>query len=85
MMTANPELTSVGGDHFVNEVHKARHFVSLVGTYQPRLTHGFICVVLLINSITMNLSKYLKIKDCILLFKVIFFSGRVVCKDKNGV
>ena len=52
--------------------------------YQPRLTDGFICVVLLINFITMNLSEYLKIKECILLFNVIFFSGRVVCKDKNG-
>jgi hypothetical protein len=34
--------------------------------YQPRLTDGFICVVLLINFITMNLNEYLKIKECIL-------------------
>jgi hypothetical protein len=72
-------------DHFVNEVHEAGHFLSLVGTYQPRLTDGFICVVLLINFITVNLSKNLKIKECILLCKVIYFSGRVVCKDKSGV
>jgi hypothetical protein len=36
---------------------------------------------LLINFIKGNLSENLKIKECILLFKVIFFSGRVVCKD----
>jgi len=53
--------------------------------YQPRLTDGFICVVLLINFITVNLSENLKIKECILLFKVIFFSGRVLCKDKSSV
>ena len=53
--------------------------------YQPRLTDGFICVVLLINFITVNLSENLKIKECISLFKVIFFSGRVVCKDKSSV
>ena len=27
-------------DHFVNEVHEAGHFLSLVGPYQPRLTDG---------------------------------------------
>ena len=53
--------------------------------YQPRLTDGFICVVLLINFITVNLSENLKIKECILLFKVIFFSGRGLCKDKSSV
>ena len=80
-----PRVDISRGDHFVNEVHEAGHFLSLVRTYQPRLTDGFICVVLLINFITMNLCEYLKIKECILLFNVIFFSGRVVCKDKNGV
>ena len=67
------------------EVHEAGHFLIPVGTYQPRLTYGFICVVLLINFITVNLSENLKIKECILLFNVIFFSGRVVCKDKSIV
>jgi hypothetical protein len=71
-------------NHFVNEMHEAGHLLSPVGRYQPRLTDGLICVVLLINFITVNLSEYLKIKECILLFIVIFFSGRVVCKDKNG-
>jgi hypothetical protein len=32
-------------DNFVKEVHKAGHFFSPVGPYQPRLTDGFICVV----------------------------------------
>ena len=72
-------------DHFVNEVHEAGHFLSPVGPYQPQLTDGFICVVLLINFITVNLSENIKIKECILLFKVIFFLGRVVCKDKSSV
>jgi len=66
-------------------VHEAGHFMSPVGPYQPRLTDGFICVELLINFITVNLSENLKIKERILLFKVIFFSVRVVCKDKSGV
>jgi len=69
-------------DHFVNE---AGHVLSPVGSYHPRLTDGFICVVLLINFITINLSKNLKIKECILLFKVILFSGRVACKDNSSV
>ena len=69
-------------DHFVN---KAGHSLSSVGPYQSRLTDGFICVVLLINFISVNLSENLKIKECILLFKVIFFSARVVCKDESGV
>ena len=60
-------------DHFVN---KAGHSLSSVGPYQSRLTDGFICVVLLINFITVNLSENL--------FKVIFFSGRVLCKYKSG-
>ena len=72
-------------DHFVSKVHEAGSFLNLVGPYQPRLTDGFICVVLLINCITVNLSVNLKIKECILLCKVIFFSGRVVCKDKSSV
>ena len=72
-------------DHFVSEVHEAGSFLNLVGPYQPRLTDGFICVVLFINCITVNLSVNLKIKEFILLCKVIFFSGRVVCKDKRGV
>jgi hypothetical protein len=38
-------------DHFVSEVHEAGSFLNLVGPYQPRLTDGFICVVLLINVI----------------------------------
>ena len=46
---------------------------------------GFICVVLLINFTTVNLRENLKIKEFILLFNVIFFSGRVVCKDKSVV
>jgi hypothetical protein len=72
-------------DHFVNEVHEAGSFMSPVGPYQTRLTDGFICVLLLNNFITVNLSENLKIKECILLCKVIYFSGRVVCKDKSGV
>jgi hypothetical protein len=32
-----------------------------------------------------NLSENLKIKECILLIKVIFFSGIVLCKDKSSV
>ena len=72
-------------DHLVNEVHEAGSFLNLVGPYQPRLTDGFICVVLLINFITVNISEYLCIKECIFLFNVIFFSRRVVCKDKSGV
>jgi hypothetical protein len=80
-----PRVDISWGDHFVNEVHEAGHFLSLVGTYQPRLTDGFICVVLLNNFITVNLSENLKIKECILLCKVKYFSGRVVCKDKSGV
>jgi hypothetical protein len=66
-----------------DEVHEAGHVLNPLRPYQPRLTDGFICVVLLINFITVNLSEYLKIKDCILLFNVIFFSGRVECKDKT--
>jgi hypothetical protein len=66
-------------NHFVNEVHEAGHVLSPVGPYQPRLNDGFICVVLLINFIAVNLSENLKIKECILLFNVIFFSGRVLC------
>ena len=80
-----PRVDISWGDHFVNEVHEAGHFLSLVGTYQPRLTDGFICVVLLINFITVNLSENLRKKECISLFNVIFFSGRVVCKDKSGL
>jgi hypothetical protein len=44
-------------DHFVNEVHEAGHVLSSVGSYQPRLTDGFICVMLLINFITVNLTE----------------------------
>ena len=72
-------------DYFVMEVHEAGHFVSPVGPYQSRLKDGFICVVLLINFTTVNLRKILRIKECILLFKLIFFSGRVVCKDNSSV
>ena len=71
-------------DHFVKEVHEAGHFLSPIGPNRPRLTYGFICVVLLINCISVNLSEHLKIKQCISLCKVIFFSGRVVCKGKSG-
>jgi hypothetical protein len=66
-------------DYFVNEVHEAGHFLSPVGPYQPRLTDGFICVVLLINFIAVNLSENLKIKECILLFNVIFFFREELC------
>ena len=51
-------------DHFVNEVHEAGHVLSSVGLYQPRLTDSFICVMLLINFITVNLTGNLKIKEC---------------------
>ena len=75
----------IWADHFVAEMHEAGYLLSPVGPYQPRLTDGFICVVLLINFITVNLSENLKMKECILLCKVIYCSGRVVCKDKSGV
>jgi hypothetical protein len=39
-------------------MHEAGSFMSPVGPYQPRLTDGFICVVLLNNFITVNLSEY---------------------------
>jgi len=72
-------------DHFVDEVHEDGHVLSPLRPYQPRLTDGFICVVLLINFFTVNLSENLRKKECISLFNVIFFSGRVVCKDKSGL
>jgi hypothetical protein len=72
-------------DNFVNEMHEAGHLLSPVGPYQPRLTDGLSCVVLIINFFTVNLSENLRKKECISLFNVIFFSGRVGCKDKSGV
>jgi hypothetical protein len=38
-------------------MHEARSFMSPVGPYQPRLTDGFICVVLLNNFITVKIYK----------------------------
>jgi hypothetical protein len=72
-------------DHFVDEVHEAGHVLNPLRPYQPRLTDGFICVVLLINFFTVNLSENQRKKECISLFNVLFFSGRDVCKDKSGV
>ena len=43
-------------DNFANGLHEAGHFLSPVGPYQPLLTDGFICVVLLNNVIIVNLS-----------------------------
>jgi hypothetical protein len=45
---------------FINEVHEAGHFLSLEGTYQPRLTDGFICVVLLNKVLTLICSMIYK-------------------------
>jgi hypothetical protein len=50
-------------DNFVNEMHEAGHLLSPVGPYQPRLTDGFICVVLLINFFRVNLRKNLRKKS----------------------
>jgi hypothetical protein len=50
-------------DHFVDDVHEAGHVLSPLRPYQPRLTDGFICVVLLINFFTVNLRENLRKKS----------------------